>query len=889
MLSSILGNVGARIGGHFGGGVLASAGRYLGNWIGESLEDNFEERTRYHIGRVKNNLYPFSNANSHVIPLIYGTARAEGQLIWATYIKETPQETSTQTFKKDILTTNIRVDFHYSCSFAIGICEGIIHKIERIWANNELLDLGKYNYRIYYGTEDQMPDPLIEATVEGGYVPAHRGLAYIVFQDFPLAEFGNNLPKLSFEVTRYPQYIYHKAYVANKIKGVNIIPGSGEFVYDTIPQTKSHIEMGQNIYTSYFNINNKDNIADSLYSLNYLQNICPNLEWAAPVVCWFGDSLDLASCNIYPAIENEVNPHNIYSEEWRVGGITRSKARLISIDKFGSPNYGGTISDSSVQRYLQELKARGIKIMFYPMIFLDIEGKPWRGWISGNSSEVSNFFNKQYGYNEFIIHYANLCKGLVDAFIIGSEFVGINKIRDGNNFPAVKELIALAGKVKNILGNNVKVTYAADWSEYHHTDGGFYHLDDLWSSPYIDFIGIDNYFPLTRTKCGSPTAEEIREYMQKGEGYDYYFQGNEKHSLAPPYAWKNVKWFYENYHYNPDGTRTSWVPKSKKIWFTEFGFASIDKSTNQPNIFYDPKCVNGGAPIYSNERSNFTIQRDAIAEFIDFWSNEYYVENMFLWCFDARPYPAWPHKKKWKDWHLWEKGHWINGKIGGEILLIDVLLDVMNKCGLDYGLVDFEKMCDSISGICLTKNISGTEFIHLLRTIYFFDQQDKIDGGISLIKRGYGEEVNINSKDFIVNKTDKDFKVMEIDSDFKALLPGSIAIGYIAENELYNSSKEFVRNDNAENNLIQLSLPLVMGSYQARIIGISILKQLRATSHIISFYLPFIYRFLKISDLVSFSLQDKNFKARICLIKYEDMRIFVTCTIEEEVNFDMYD
>lgn len=53
--------------------------------------------------------------------------------------------------------------------------------------------------RIHTGSEDQGVDPLI-ASAEGGATPAYRGLAYAVFEDMPLAEFGNRIPMLSFEV-----------------------------------------------------------------------------------------------------------------------------------------------------------------------------------------------------------------------------------------------------------------------------------------------------------------------------------------------------------------------------------------------------------------------------------------------------------------------------------------------------------------------------------------------------------------------------------------------------------------------------------------------------------------------------------------------------------------
>ena len=50
------------------------------------------------------------------------------------------------------------------------------------------------------GTEDQLPDPTIESYEVAGTVPGFRGLAYIVFNDFQLAKYGNRIPNFRFEV-----------------------------------------------------------------------------------------------------------------------------------------------------------------------------------------------------------------------------------------------------------------------------------------------------------------------------------------------------------------------------------------------------------------------------------------------------------------------------------------------------------------------------------------------------------------------------------------------------------------------------------------------------------------------------------------------------------------
>nr|WP_084686965.1 glycoside hydrolase TIM-barrel-like domain-containing protein [Rickettsia tamurae] len=123
-----------------------------------------------------------------------------------------------------------------------------------------------------------------------------------------------------------------------------------------------------------------------------------------------------------------------------------------------------------------------------------------------------------------------------------------------------------------MVGSNVQVTYAADWSEYHHTSGGWYNLDPLFASPYIDFVGIDAYFPLTSSLSSQITKEEIMKGCRSDEGYDYYLDGNgNKQPLSAAYAWKNIGYWWENHHYNPDGNRTAWEPKMKK-----YGLPSLD-------------------------------------------------------------------------------------------------------------------------------------------------------------------------------------------------------------------------------------------------------------------------------------------------------------------------
>lgn len=457
--------------------------------------------------------------------------------------------------------------------------------------------------------------------------------------------------------------------VQKLLKGINIIPGSGEFVYDT--------KVIYNQYGKAINSYNDKNISDASYNIEELSKTFPNLKWTAPVVSWFGVTkdndkynMDVSNIKIIPGVENNTIE---MSEVWNSGVYDRKHAHLISKDSQNLPNYGGTINDNSLVRYIEALNSKNLKVMFYPMILMDIPNKPWRGHIkASNPDDIYHFFTKKNGYNEFILHYAHLLKGKVNAFIIGSEMQDLTQsiddrynYPDPKRYPAVLELINLAKEVKSILGPNVIITYAANWGEYHHDRNGFHHLDPLWSSQYIDVVGIDAYLPITNKSMGDISIEEIKKGWSSGELWNYYYDRNNKSNIMPEWGLKQIEYWWKNEHWSHHGIKSTWKPKMKPIWFTEFGFPSMHMATNTPNKFWDPKSVNGGVPIKSSGRPDFSIQMRAIRGTLEYWQEKSdMVQNMFLWAWDARPFLYQAKQLDiWSDANLWSRGHWINGKI----------------------------------------------------------------------------------------------------------------------------------------------------------------------------------------------------------------------------------
>jgi DNA polymerase III delta prime subunit len=860
MASVVFSQMGSAVGSSMGGAMGSVLGQALGSFVGQHIDNKLFPQAKHHThGARLGDLMVQTSCYGKVIADIYGTCAIAGNVIWAAPVKENANVVRNR--------AGSNTNYNYSITCAIALCQGPIDGILRIWVDSKLVDTNFAKYRLYKGTEDQMPDHLIEGIEGIGKTTAFRGLAYIVIEDFPLADYNNHLPNIVFEIKRK---VANDDNLEEMISNMVIIPGSGEFVYDTVIQHKLYgipmpngrwIQRGMSVF---INNNNHYNKADALVALDQLQENCPKLKWAAPVVTWFTNSLEAGRGDILPGVEYQ-NETLTTPDIWSVGGFSRAGAYLISKNENNQPIYGGSVNDLSVIRYLAELKHRGLKIMLYPMIFVDQRNKPWRGRITGSLEGINEFFNKKDGYNDFILHYARLAKGRIDAFVIGSEFIGLTKVRDkNNNFPAVKELIKLARNVKQILGCDVKITYAADWSEYHHSDGGWYNLDELWACDDIDVVAIDAYFPLTST-TDIASEQDIINGWESGEGYDFYYDNQEKKPLTSAYAWKNINWWWSHDHYNPDGSKTPWVPKSKKIWFTEFGFPSVDACANQPNVFYDPHSIESFFPKYSKGLVDFQAQRTAIKASLKKWKNSEFVEEMFLWCYDARPYPSWPSMNRvWRDAGVWAYGHWVNGKLG-DASLKGIVSNLCMKAGLTCDQYDCSMLNANVEGYVLADYVSARTAIEVLGTAYFFHLVEA-DGKLKFIPSNACDTGVIIDQYELV---DVGQDIYQINKEQTINLPNKVDILFLDKVNNYKQGFENSQMAYAygkEN--INISLPIVCSSNMAKQIAAKILYNHWQNCLNFSFSLSTKYSYLEPGDIITLNVNNTDYKIIICEICY---------------------
>ncbi|OAE38331.1 baseplate multidomain protein megatron [Agrobacterium tumefaciens] len=880
---------GAALGGVFGplGAVIGrAAGALAGNAVDRALLSNGRTVTGPRLSTAR---LPGADEGAAVNRL-YGTARIGGTLIWATRFEE---QTEVQRRGGKAGRGPKTETFRYFANVAIGLCEGEAAMVRRVWADGRELDLSAVEMRFYPGSETQLPDPLIEAKQGAGNTPAFRGLAYVVFERLPLDAYGNRIPLMQFEVVR-PVGKLEKS-----VRAITVIPGATEHGYATA-QVSERTGVGQ---SRIMNRNGLTAATDWQAAIDELQALCPNLESVALVVSWFGTDMRAGDCRILPGVE--VSARDGETSPWSVAGVSRGEAHVISRHA-GGPAYGGTPNDESVLQAIADLKARGLRVCLYPFVMMDVPagnglpdpyGRPeqdpyaWRGRITcfpapgrpgspdGSAAAratITAFCNRSDGYRRMIMHCAALVAraGGVDAFLIGSELRGLTSLRDENNaFPFVEELVRLAADARAVMGPKVKLTYAADWSEYfghQPADGSgdvFFHLDALWASPDIDAIGIDNYMPLSDWRdedaasgnpdgmTGPDDAAAFRRAITAGEGYDWYYASDADRAArrrtpisdglrgkAWVYRYKDIGSWWRSRHFDrvkgiERPTPTAWVPGSKPIWFTELGCPAVDKSATRPNVFPDPKSAENAFPHFSRKNRADSQQRRFLEAHLDHWQvaggTMVDPRRIYLWTWDARPFPAFPQNgAAWSDGANWRTGHWLNGRLG-TATLADTIAAILT----DHGFSAFD--VTAVTGD-LTGYVQGdvTSARNLLEPLMAAFQVDAAEDGAFLRFRSRNSAV-MPVRDIAVLADGEDEPLWSEnrghDSDFAA------EVVLTSFNPTLNYEQASVRSrriDNAGSRVMRLDLAAALPAETAQAAAEALLRDNRQARRSLRFAVP---------------------------------------------------
>ncbi len=878
---------------------------------------------------------------------------------------------SRTTTSKSTVTTK---SYHYSVSLALALCEGEISRVARVWADGQEVPLRDLTMRVYTGSDDQLPDPKIAAVEGAESAPAYRGIAYVVIEDLPLEAFGNRVPQFSFEVMR-PEAVADGARardISSAVKAVAMMPGSGEYVLATSPV---YFERGPGRQHAV-NLNTPSGRTDFVTSLQALTEEAPNCGSSSLIVSWFGNDLRCGHCTVRPRVEQTIE--DAPRMPWQVSGRVRSNAGTVP-KRDGRPVYGGTPTDASVVQAIRHLKSKGQDVVFYPFILMDqIEGNtqpdpwsdaasqpalPWRGRITldkapgqagstdqtaGADAEVAAFFGNaqpqhfsiqgsqvsysgpnDWGYRRFVLHYAKLCAlaGQVGAFCIGSEMRGLTHIRGaGGTFPAVEALRTLAADVRAILGPDTKIGYAADWSEYFGympQDGSgdrLFHLDPLWADDAIDFIGIDNYMPLSDWRDGfdhldAQKAQTIydldylKSNIEGGEGFDWYYSGQEASDAQirtpitddhnEPWIWryKDIRGFWENTHHNRiDGVRqpqpTAWVPQSKPIWFTELGCAAIDKSTNQPNKFVDPKSSESSLPRYSTGRQDELMQMQYLRAMLEYWEDESVnpVSSLYdgsmvdtsrshIWAWDARPFPHFPNNLAlWSDGANYARGHWLNGRVTARALA-SIVAEICDRSGVTH--YDVSRLYGFVRGYSVNDVDSGRAALQPLMLAYGFDAIER-EGCLHFVTRDGRAFDTLDVDTLALN--DEQENELELARAPSADVAGRMRVNFVdadGEYEARSAEAVFPDDDTPSVSTSELELSLTRG--EGRMMAERWLTEARIARDTAKFALPPSQADLGAGDVVRIGLPEGNFDFRIDHVEEAGVKLCSATRVDEGV------
>ncbi|NKB15853.1 MAG: hypothetical protein HC774_01330 [Sphingomonadales bacterium] len=190
MATLLLTAIGSAIGGPIGG----SIGAFIGQQVDRQI---FGGGTRQ--GPRLRELAISTSSYGQAIARHFGRMRVPGTVIWSTDLIESKRKDKGRKGQPSTVT------YSYSASFAVALSSTPLTGLGRIWADGNLLRGAQGDLKVggslrfYSGFGDDPTDPLI-AAAKGTAAPAFRDCAYVVFENLELADYGNRIPALSFEI-----------------------------------------------------------------------------------------------------------------------------------------------------------------------------------------------------------------------------------------------------------------------------------------------------------------------------------------------------------------------------------------------------------------------------------------------------------------------------------------------------------------------------------------------------------------------------------------------------------------------------------------------------------------------------------------------------------------
>jgi hypothetical protein len=195
-------------------------------------------------------------------------------------------------------------------------------------------------------------------------------------------------------------------------------------------------------------------------------------------------------------------------------------------------------------------------------------------------------------------------------------------------------------------------------------------------------------------------------------------------------------------------------PQFDAAWVDEYGCPAVDRGTNEPNRFVDPKSSESSLPRYSTGRRDDLIQMQYVRAVASYWGetgrnpvSDVYggpmidMDHAYLWAWDARPYPWFPALSDvWSDGENYRLGHWMTGRAALRSLA-SVVGEVSARAGLSD--LDTRQLYGVVRGYAPGDVGEARAILQPLMLAYGFDAAER-DGRVVFRSRGIGPATPID-------------------------------------------------------------------------------------------------------------------------------------------------
>ncbi|MEL7176813.1 MAG: glycoside hydrolase TIM-barrel-like domain-containing protein, partial [Pseudomonadota bacterium] len=333
-------------------------------------------------------------------------------------------------------------------------------------------------------------------------------------------------------------------------------------------------------------------------------------------------------------------------------------------------------------------------------------------------------------------------------------------------------------------------------------------------------------------------------------------------------------------------------PQFDAAWVDELGCAAIDKGTNQPNKFVDPKSSESSLPRYSTGRQDELMQMQYLRAMLEYWEDESVnpVSSLYdgsmvdtsrshIWAWDARPFPHFPNNLAlWSDGANYARGHWLNGRVTARALA-SIVAEICDRSGVTH--YDVSRIYGFVRGYSVNDVDSGRAALQPLMLAHGFDAIER-EGCLHFVTRDGRAFDTLDVDTLALN--DEQENELELARAPSADVAGRMRVNFVdadGEYEARSAEAVFPDDDTPSVSTSELELSLTRG--EGRMMAERWLTEARIARDTAKFALPPSQADLGAGDVVRIGLPEGNFDFRIDHVEEAGVKLCSATRVDEGV------